>query len=480
MTTAIQTDVWKLGPVQLVHPDGSRRAFGYGAATDSARGAALAAALSAWQSGDAIELGPGTFIVPPSASPTLTVGNGQSIYVRGVGIDRTIIDKAAGVSPYVIYFTGTAEGTIRELTVTGAYVIYVGEFSGRIETSNLGIISSGFDVDNGTGTIVMRGGYSTGGWPVTGCVVDVFGMTLSNAIETLTLGNNTTDPSSNPTIVRMHDCRIEATSNTSVKFVSSDVQLDLLDCVLVSPGSEELNDDNGNVIRINAGTVYTASKIVNASPTLLNQYGTPITAAGLALLDDANATAQRTTLGLGSIATQAASSVAITGGSVANITDLAVADGGTGASTAAGAKANLAVASTIVFNSGQGGSFNPIDNTTYFIGVPLGSFAPSTVGGGRPIYMPAGTVFGVKGAFWSNNSGVSNETVTFYLRVNDTTDYLIATASFGATSFALVNFSNLAMDVAIAAGDFIEIKMVCPTFATNPTVVVCWGSIFIR
>jgi hypothetical protein len=41
----------------------------------------------------------------------------------------------------------------------------------------------------------------------------------------------------------------------------------------------------------------------------------------------------RTNLGLGTISTQAANNVAITGGSITGITDLAVADGGTGAST---------------------------------------------------------------------------------------------------------------------------------------------------
>lgn len=55
----------------------------------------------------------------------------------------------------------------------------------------------------------------------------------------------------------------------------------------------------------------------------------------------ATASAARTALGLGTIATQAASSVTITGGSITGITDLAVADGGTGASDASGARTNL-------------------------------------------------------------------------------------------------------------------------------------------
>ena len=70
---------------------------------------------------------------------------------------------------------------------------------------------------------------------------------------------------------------------------------------------------------------------------------TSLTAAGRAILDDADAAAQRTTLGLGTMATQAASSVSITGGSISGITDLAIADGGTGASDAGTARANLNV-----------------------------------------------------------------------------------------------------------------------------------------
>lgn len=68
------------------------------------------------------------------------------------------------------------------------------------------------------------------------------------------------------------------------------------------------------------------------------------TAFGRSLVDDADASAARATLGLGTLATQEPGSVEITGGSVTGITDLAIADGGTGASTAAAARTNLGLA----------------------------------------------------------------------------------------------------------------------------------------
>jgi len=68
--------------------------------------------------------------------------------------------------------------------------------------------------------------------------------------------------------------------------------------------------------------------------------GNFIVGNGTNWVTESGATA-RTSLGLGSIATQAYDSVSITGGSITGITDITVADGGTGASTEAGARSNL-------------------------------------------------------------------------------------------------------------------------------------------
>jgi len=107
----------------------------------------------------------------------------------------------------------------------------------------------------------------------------------------------------------------------------------------------------------NSAVTYAKIQNVSATDKLLGRSSAgagvveeiSLTAAGRALLDDADAAAQRTTLGLGTIATQDASTVAITGGTITGgtitgITDLAVADGGTGASDAATARTNLGVA----------------------------------------------------------------------------------------------------------------------------------------
>jgi hypothetical protein len=121
--------------------------------------------------------------------------------------------------------------------------------------------------------------------------------------------------------------------------------------VVANASSLSVRDSDGsNILSIAVGSNLTANTILTlttgatSNRTLdISASNVTISTAGAALIDDADASAQRTTLGLGTISTQNANAVAITGGSISGITDLAVADGGTGASDAANARTNLGI-----------------------------------------------------------------------------------------------------------------------------------------
>jgi hypothetical protein len=132
----------------------------------------------------------------------------------------------------------------------------------------------------------------------------------------------------------------------------------------------------------------------------------------------------RTNLGLGSIATQNSNNVTITGGSVTGITDLAVADGGTGSSTAANARTALGLGTIATQDSNNvtvtGGSITGITD----LAVADGGTGASTAGDART-NLGLGTIATQN----ANNVTITGGSVT------GITDLVVADGGTGASTF---------------------------------------------
>jgi hypothetical protein len=106
----------------------------------------------------------------------------------------------------------------------------------------------------------------------------------------------------------------------------------------------------------------------------------------------------------------------------------------------------------------------PVDATTYFNVTP--GFASGTSSAFGRIYIPAaGTITAVYLSAAASGTVGTNETSTVSLRLNDTSDTTISSAvvlSSGNTAYSATP------SIAVVAGDFINFKMLTPTWATNP------------
>jgi hypothetical protein len=118
---------------------------------------------------------------------------------------------------------------------------------------------------------------------------------------------------------------------------------------------------------------------------------------------------------------------------------------------------------------------SPTDSVSrYFGNLPK---APMTAGAVSKIYIrKAGKIKIAEIYCYSGTAGTA-EAWSLYIRLNNTTDYLIATLSVSALERV---FSNAELNIAVAVGNYIEIKMVNPLWATNPLTTIFGGYIYIE
>ena len=118
---------------------------------------------------------------------------------------------------------------------------------------------------------------------------------------------------------------------------------------------------------------------------------------------------------------------------------------------------------------------SPTDaQTVYFGALPK---APITTANVSKVYIPKSGILSRAEIYCYSGTAGTAESWSLYVRHNGTTDYLIAAVA-SATNERI--FSNNALAIPVTAGDYIEIKGVQPTWATNPATTIYGGYVYIE
>lgn len=101
---------------------------------------------------------------------------------------------------------------------------------------------------------------------------------------------------------------------------------------------------------------------------------------------------------------------------------------------------------------------------------------PSSSQGEAKVYLPIDCTIKMALLTWYASNSITNEAISIYVRVNETTDYLIATVS---STDEIKVFSNTAMEVPLTVGDYFEVKVICPTWVDAGGDTVISGLLFV-
>ena len=157
--------------------------------------------------------------------------------------------------------------------------------------------------------------------------------------------------------------------------------------------------------------------------------------------------------------------------------------GGTvsGATTFTGGLSATSISATTIVGpqpytlSVQALTSTPTDSATIYFGqLPK---APTTTANISKVFIPkSGTIKRAMIYCYAGTAGTA-ENWSANIRLNNTTDTLIET--IGASTNERI-FNNESLNITVVAGDYIEIKMVNPLWATNPATAIFGGYIYIE
>jgi len=118
---------------------------------------------------------------------------------------------------------------------------------------------------------------------------------------------------------------------------------------------------------------------------------------------------------------------------------------------------------------------SPADSVSAYFGqLPK---APTTTANISKVYVrKAGTITMANIYCYSGTAGTS-ESWSLYIRLNNSSDTLIATLAVSTSERV---FTNSNLSIAVAAGDYFEIKSVQPAWATNPLTTIYGGYVYIE